>query len=46
MSRDMMRASDKKLAYELVGKKLENKEDKPHNHKVQLWNMDLHYPYH
>ena len=34
VSRDMMRASDKKLAYELVGKKLENKEDKPHRYRI------------
>ena len=32
VSRDMMRASDKKLAYELVGKKLE--EDKPHRYRI------------
>ena len=34
VSRDMMRASDKKLAYELVGKKLENKEDNPHRYCI------------
>ena len=34
VSRDMMRPSDKKLAYELVGKKLENKEDKPHRYRI------------
>lgn len=34
VSRDMMRASDKKLAYELVGKKLEHKEDIPHRYRI------------
>lgn len=34
VSRDMMRASDKKLAYELVGKKLANKEDNPHRYRI------------